>query len=732
MYQIGIRFFLLVIISIVLLPNNLIAQKKKGNNKLKYEEIDALLLSGEIQEAKKLLIQFIQGNPKNAFASYQLGKIYTKELKSIYLFKEVELTTKYKSALNLLQVALAMATKKEISQNKIYYQREFGSKKIGVNDVKLFYQVAVNDLSNYWNEIEEIKIKSKLIKHYYQEAENKFFYIKNNFQSVSALYFISDEVFISSLNEMVRSFNLIHANINQRDVLIKSIPLQKNEILSHTQQFDFVKVKGFEANRINANIFSDQQVTLYDYGAWASDIIKVMREDILPIKTKLLEVDANISASINSFFKESPYLSHLNLKNNQQLIFNLFQLDGNSLAAKLLMYKQFKLEYLLKLKESDLKDKKIKKSLEVRLKDCEEVLKNIVVSDNEIKKYQGYIKNVYGGKEGLEQFIALEFSFLASELAKLNEKPQGYYDFQAPLATVKKKPRKMAFTNKQIIIDIDQINKDSLISFGGYAATVTFPLPENKIMALGLCEGITKENRDVFVAMLDESQQINWIRRFMYQQNEQFFNNEIQLLIKDKQDKAIFTLHSSLGNIDLYRIAGVDNRGELLFEKDLNEFIPRKMTIIDENESILLVSKGKNGSDNADNFEPCNISKYNYFGEKKHSFDLLLKGVISDIVRTHSGVLILGNFLTIKGLDGNVIQSKAFDNKGFNAFTVFLDNNGIVRNITPVLSETPIFGQRINLEDDSISLIGVEGDFIYKPQGRIEGGKNWEYVIEIP
>ncbi|WP_157638134.1 hypothetical protein [Flexithrix dorotheae] len=720
-------------ISIVLFTKDIIAQKRNGNNKLKYEEIDALLLAEETTEAKKLLIQFIQDNPNHAYASYQLGKIYTTELKSIYLFKEIELNTKYESAHNLLQVAMAMATKKEIKRNKIYYQREFGSKKVGVNDVKLFYQGAVNDLENYWAEIDEIKIKSKLIKHYYQEAENKFFYIKSNYQSVSALYFISDEMLISSLNEMIRSFNLIQANINQRDLLIKAIPLRNNEILSRSQQFSFEKVRGFEAYRINANIFSDQQVNLYDYGSWANEIIKVMREEILPIKTKLLEMDANISASINSFFKESPYLSHLNLKNNQQLIFKLFQLDGNSLAAKLLMYKQFKLEYLLKLKESDLKEEEIKKALEVRLKDCGEVLKNIVVTDKEIKKYQGYIRNVYGGKEGLEQFIALEFSFLASELTRLNEKPRGYYDFQVPLATTsRKKPRKMAFTNKQIIIDIDKINKDSLISFGGYAATVTFPLKAQKTMALGLCEGITKENRDVFVAMLDEDQEISWIRRFMYQQNDQFFNNDLHLLIKDRQDKAIFTLQSSFGNINLYRLAGVDSKGELLFENDLKEFIPRKMTIIDENESILLVSKGKQTNDNADNFEPCNISKYNYFGEQKHSFDLLLKGVISDMVRTPSGVLILGNFLTIKGLDGKIIQSEAFDKKGFNAFTVFLDNNGIVRNITPVLSETPVFGQKISVENDSISLIGVEGDFLFKPQGGIEGGKNWEYVIEIP
>ena len=151
---------------------------------------------------------------------------------------------------------------------------------------------------------------------------------------------------------------------------------------------------------------------MYDYGNWASTIMQFIRNEILPLRNNILEADARLTATINRYYLDNAVLSHLDYYDASPLIFKLFQLDGNSLAAKVLMYKKLKADYLSRIMENEFdftqdSGKVVKNAIE----SSREVLKNIKVTQEGYNNYRGYFTRVFMDQEGLEGYLQKEEIF---------------------------------------------------------------------------------------------------------------------------------------------------------------------------------------------------------------------------------------------------------------------------------------------------------------------------------
>ncbi|MBT34501.1 MAG: hypothetical protein CMO01_32965 [Thalassobius sp.] len=716
----------------------ILTSNKAWSQKLKYEEVDQVLQGDDKKAAKNYLHQFIEANPKHALAMYQLGLLLEEELKVIDVFNQVDFERKYKSTLNLYQVAEAMATKTEARKNKSYYQRIFQSRKVTASALKFHYHQKVEQLQNYYAQAEAVWEKTQLVKHYYLQQEAKYDTLVHQFSEFSDMYFSTDDWLINSLNELISYSDNMQVNIKHINEL-----MDKHFPGSAKRAFVFKKFVAFNAQKVATSSFSDSRVNMYDYGEWAKTIMHTIREEIFPIRKDILEADARLTAIINKYYMDNAVLSNLDHYDASPLIFKLFKIDGNSLAAKVLMYKKLKADYLSKIMENEFdftsdSGKVIKNVIE----SSREVLKNIQVTDEGYNNYKSYFTKVYEGKAELIQFLQSEEIFWDSEFQSLKAGAIAGKGRKQPLYNdvfEDTQSESISSMNNQISLGETKINlglkfasKDSLVSYGKYQVSETLPLENERVIAMGNAPSEFSGKKDVFVAKLDNKENVYWLRKFMHLEGAVPCNLEINNMITDNQQRVFFLLKAINGNKVYYRFVGLSKDGNLIFDEDLEDgFVPRAMIYSEKEEEILLITKGTQKDDSYDQFENCTILRMNMMGREIGRSALGVKGLYGLVSPIDNGFIMVLNFLTYRTEDKQFINSEAIAKGGMNVLAVRLDSKGNIIETIPVFSESPVFaGSILQGENNEILLRGRQGVFVMdSPEN--EDGEVWEYKLKL-
>ena len=726
------------IVFILILSFLFLGSKKLLSQKLKYENVDEVLQGDDKKLAKNYLHQFIESNPKHALAMYQMGLLLESELKTIDVFDQVDFQRKYKTTLNLFQVAEAMATKKEARKNKNYYQRLFQTKKVSASALKFHYHQKVEQLQNYYTQAETVWAKSNLIKHYYLQQEAVYDTMVNQFSEYSEMYFSTDDWLINSLNELISHADNMNANIRQiNELMDKYFPGSKR------RAFVFKKFEGFNAQKVSTTSFNDSRINMYDYGNWAKSIMHFIREEIFPIRKDILDADARLTAIINKYYMDNAVLSHLDYFDASPLIFKLFKLDGNSLAAKVLMYKKLKADYLSKIMDNEFdftqdSGKVIKNVIE----SSREVLKNIQVTDEGYKNYKSYFTKVFNGKTELIQYLQSEEIFWDSEYLSLKAgaiagkgKKSSLYDASLEDSQVESFSSMNSHINKvesKINLGLKFTNSDSLVSFGGYAVAETFTLENDRVIALGNAPSEFSGKKDVFVAKLDKKENVYWLRKFMHLEGAVPCNLEINKMITDSNQRIFFILKAINGNKAYYRFVGLSKDGNLIFDEDLEQgLVPRAMVYSEKEDEILLIMKGNQKEDSYDQFENCTVLRMSIMGKEIGRSSLGVKGLYGLVSPIENGFIMVLNFLTYRTEDKLFINSEAIAKGGMNVLAVRLDSKGNIIETIPVFSDAPVFaGSILQGENNEILLRGRKGVFVMDgPEN--EGGELWEYKLKL-
>ncbi|MDW7693710.1 hypothetical protein R9208_17795 [Flammeovirgaceae bacterium SG7u.132] len=689
--------------------------------KVKYEQVEEAINQHQPEIAKKMLWAMLEDQQSNALANYKLSYLYYEDLKKIELGQSALLTPTYDSAMHYAEYAIYFANKKDFRKNKKYYQQELATFKPSLEMVQYHFQEYLSSLNTYVMGIKSITHAWETVKENYTLAENKYGGLVNTYKSLPNLYFKADGDLVDTLETIYQAFDTVEHYINIQNRLTKTTDFEK-----YKRNYLLNIIEEFSEHRVPEHIFDEKNVVLSNYGEWSRKVLKTIRQEIFPMKSRILDVDENLSRVLSEAAK-GIYSNEL-LDSDHELIYDLFRLDNNSLAAKLLIYKRLKAEYyFLKARALDSlntldvlvdTDRLSKKILE-----CKDVLDHINAVDSEISKYQQYISMAYGGADNLHRFLEQETRYVNNELKSLNGDALETNSVDEQIAL-----RKQPSATPHILPLGQGVNTDSLLAFGSYITTHQIPLPEQEQLVAGICPAPDKVHRDAFIAKLDKDGQIFWLRRFITKHEGHYSDHKVQLF-NLPTEVMLMSVESYAGQFSQHRIVMAELDGELLLDKKLppNKF-PRQLLYASDAEKIYYVTKGKGKEDRFEQLETCYLHQMNPFGREQITDSLRFRGVFTDLVKINEGFVMVGNFLEYVDQKGKKVSSQALERGGFNVMLAFFDKHGKLTEIKPLFSEKPVMAREaVFTKEGKVVIAGLQGNYIFGNKDNISGGKYWEY-----
>ncbi|MEN7548631.1 hypothetical protein AAG747_11965 [Rapidithrix thailandica] len=731
-----IRPLLIAVLGLLMSITPLIAQDQA------FEEVYHLAKEKKNEEAVKALSFYVAGNHNNALANFLLAKLEWQKFKEMYYLDAPHFSALQDSLEKHFSRALANASRKDIRKNKRFYQELLKTKRPKLPEVKSRFEQTFQEFQTYKDEIDQLTQYHCRIKKHYLVAQNAYSSIGEQYSTMAELYFIENPNVKNDIENIAFQFDSLQTALKDYHHYLRI-----KKLVLHKQKFSFRQFNKFDAEKVTSGTFHEKNVLLFDYGTWAKNILNISLEKAKRIKQTLLVTDKQLSKMLQEVDTAAFPDEQLRAEHNQ-VITDLFDLDGNSLAAKILSFKQVKLDLLhyIKLHQTLSGQNKRRLSdnnhledlIHKNLKEADILLKNMSFSETELNKYREYIRQAYPkGEAGLESYIQTErlyvdHKILEYEYLIAKRKNKNRSDRQ-PMHSMEKIsyafPR-VEYRKKTIALDVSNINLDSLLSFGGYAGTELVKLDNGGQLVAGFFTPNNSQQQDAFLAQIDSQFHGKWLRTFRHQtENGANCNDQIKML-SVKDDHSAMVLKSVNGEKVFYRIVRLDPQGMVKFDHMMEEEkVPRNISWVERGNEVLVVSKGQKQEDRFESLEDCFIERLDRMGNMSYQRQLKIRGLVGPVTPIRSGFVVMANFLEF--VDGEMaIKSEAFRKGGFNVLLMLLNKAGELTDMIPLFSNTPIFANEINESaDGTLAVKGVKGDFTFGGSGKVNGGEYWKLIV---
>jgi len=671
--------------------------------------------SGDTAIAKELLRKVLLKSPKNSLAAWQLGNILQKELKGRFLYPMLPWKEQAETVQNLYALAASTANKRNIRKNKDAYQLKFGSKKVSIDAVRMFFEQELSSYQAYQQQIDHLLDINEQISLQYGKASELFAEFKKEYPHLNMLKLSIDAPGLAAMKKLKA-----HADSTEQLIELRKSFCRKNNLGPQNQLFILNQIAAFEAPPIALKSFTQPQVSLYDFALWSGRIISEVENIILPLKKELLTIDALLSVRINSLSSGNQLPFQQQTSNPNQFIFRLFKADANSLGAKVILYKKSKLAYLQIRKAAQTSEdpQAVAGSQRGKLTELQEILSSISPDEESVQKYQAYLNKVYGGKEGLTQYLISEKLFISQEMGNLLNM-SGDADWMA--------------SGQREAQDYESESLDpGLAQTTGAQGKTTvlqqWATPDQMQYELGY--GLLGSARQEVYVKANLRGNPVWQRRIFYQKSGQAYSSKLTAFHARTGNMLMLGIRSGYGPTAKNRLVGLQENGALLFDKTLEHNMVVRKVMPKGERAWMAVLKGFGEVDSPQQEGNCKVLTINKFGKAKQSTDLMLKGSFVDFIEWQEGYLMVCNFLSFRNIKGQQTESRAVGGS-FNVLLAFYDKQLRLNSILPIFSETPIFALKVGEgADNSLKIAGRKGGFELNDKVQPIGGEQWEYLLE--
>lgn len=335
------KFFLLVFTLVFGILFGGYSQKK-----VKYKDLFPILQSKDFKTAEPLLLQYLASNQDEANPHFYLGEIITAKLDSTEIFPN---STSYDSLANLAIIsykkAIRLVDDKELRKNDDYYisynRRDLRTGKFGIkiSDVHLDYENKISALDEKISLIDQIYSQKTKTDSLITELNNNVKSLQNQFPNEKAFLLRSK----TDDYDKVRNTNKIYGRV--KSALDEYFQLQeKLKSSNKDSQLNIEAVNEWSSiNPQPINLF-EKEIMLKDYQSFLSLLLIKIEDEIIPLKTLLLETDNSIDNLIseNQNVADSSEIRELIVPG--KLKDQLLELNAGALPLKILAYKSLKNE----------------------------------------------------------------------------------------------------------------------------------------------------------------------------------------------------------------------------------------------------------------------------------------------------------------------------------------------------------------------------------------------------
>lgn len=695
--------------------------------RVKYKDVYELIKTRKHKEAYPLLKIVLKADTANASANLYLGSFLYHRAKAYDVLKENDAALiDCDSAIFYLSRAKRLINEKEIRKNDDYYtgyadKNKKDTNKVVINRDSILRRVThdvnhkLKDIAIHRGEIHHIfKLFNKSVS-LYDKSATIYKTINVKYSSVKEMCLLSDDALHNDLAAIQHAYDSSHHYFELYQKAIKHYPIHH-----YNQHLEVENIETFRLDGLSKAEFLSNKPKVWNYSKWSKDIIHALEKDIRYIRAAILRYDEMYNTySEKLSIGKLPYDSATAVVPDKKLYSLANKYDYNSMALKILDYKQKKLEYEAgQASPYHSAENTTGANFEAKLEFFYNQTKKIAVCDSflqklskinfskEAPKYSFYVNKRFADVQGLNTYVSREKVFVESQKEASAQKYTNLmYDFYMKYSDTAKY---VPFAGYQIAL------------FPGYefckTSVKTTVIKEDKKGNVFVAGYINASNgvSNAFVCKMSDNYQVVWFKNIAIKPENKATLGEFITAIEPLDEGCIVGVNSRLSTGIKNFLIKFDKNGTEVFNRKVESGAVARQLIFDEiNDNFILVTKGELAFDYTDKEEALTIVCYDNTGMAKWTHKFNLNGSVVEYGKIFEGYLLLCNFTSIS-TGSSVIQSKAGSYINLtNVFMLKISTSGQVVKYETLASEKPIYALGIaKVSNSNINILGVNSDFL--------------------
>ncbi|OHX64202.1 hypothetical protein [Flammeovirga pacifica] len=676
------------------------------------------------------LKKIIRYQPLEVNPLFQVSEYYFQRINDFDVLQQYQaLHSTCDSALRYIDLFENQLTEKEVKKKWKKYYMEF--LQFPANKDLVLEKVTLIEIKNELNRRREVLTKQKTevdsIYINFKECINEYLIANKYFREVCGTYPTIKELYILAENDAV-----FDKMLPIKEHYLKSLEaferynqaLKVHPMKGYTTEVIEEDILNYRIHGLTTNSFLEGDIKLWNYADWYDQTLDYYRKEILPMR----ELVINYDHYLNSVLKEK---ENSTIPSEDQFYLDIRKIgkikkyDPNAYPVNIFEYKEQKINLLNQISYSNILNSGQKGDLKYIRSQADiwtECRKAIDKLDhiNTNKESLGYKKHA--------QFFTQEYN---DELSNYVGNQRAEIDITQTNAEV---------LLKNIIVDYFSTNPSDSVQFIPYQkdsisleviqetdslvvrkinTLYTRPNKNNHTLLIGTIKD--KNQVNIFVADIDSANEINWLTKHPLNTKDYQGNASIDIPSITVKGGAIHLMVSLQGikkektSIEIdNQVILVDTRnGNLMNEIPmLSKKYPRVFEYLQESKSYLIGFKGDSKL-NIQEYDTLTIQNIKIDGEILWNTNLLMQGMLTEIIALPTQYLIVANINKLSNMTGSntlIAENSEFGN--FNTAILKLDTFGKAVNGTVLKSSQPyetIFA--LSDYDNTLNLIGVKGNF---------------------
>lgn len=403
----------------------------EAQRKVKYKDLYPILQQQQWDQAEPFLKQFMGQDPDFPNANLQMGLLYDYKARQMDVLEAADqLKVFVDSAVFFYNRAKVLIDEREVRRRDEYYlaynRRDLRTGKFGIkiSDIQLDLDNKIEALQSLVSRAAEArKLLANLGEHYSATVKN-YEQLHDKFGSQRRLSLLADGDTRKALTGLAVDFDTTMAMYSRYSGIMKAIGRD------YPTEITVRSIEEFGRDGISTTKFTSESATVWDFKTWATEIERLIEDEIIPLRKRLVDYDAHFSVLYGDFLNGMDISSRLTL--DADLMSTLNRIDPQGFPIQLFEYKANELRYYVServLTDPSTADtvliyKELNQTMSVAetLQSVEKAYRALkaIDMDEAAQAYPELIQQRYSNVAGFRDFLTNRQRFLTEERGQLD------------------------------------------------------------------------------------------------------------------------------------------------------------------------------------------------------------------------------------------------------------------------------------------------------------------------